>query len=200
MHVFEAAVNRRSIRIFKNNPIDFNILERCVDAARLAPSAMNSQLCEYVIVDDAQTRSEILDSIAYWGGVPKPAEGWTAGKKPLAYIVVLINLDREKEYGCGRSNAFIDIGLALGNMTLVAWEEGIGTCVMTGIDKERIGKIVNATDRYEAAVLLSLGYPDEEVVLEKSDGSIKRWVDEEGVRHVPKRKLEDVIHRNRIEY
>ncbi len=46
---------------------------------------------------------------------------------------------------------------------------------------------------------MALGYPDEKIVLETTFHSVKRWVDEEGVRHVPKRKLEDILYRNRFE-
>ena len=199
MEVFDAVVERRSIRIFKDTPVDYAILERCVDAARLAPSAMNSQLNEYVIVDDKRLLAEVLDSVSLWGGVTKPEGGWTPEKKPVAYIIVLINLELEKERGCGRSNAFLDIGLAMENMVLVALEQGVGTCIMTGIDKKRIGEIINAPKKCEVAAMLALGYPDEKIVLETTFHSVKRWVDEEGVRHVPKRKLEDILYRNRFE-
>jgi len=199
MEVFDAVVNRRSIRIFEDKPLDYAVLEKCAEAARLAPSAMNSQLCEYVVVDGKQLLAEVLDSVALWGGVSKPEGGWTPEKKPVAYIVVLINLELEKERGCGRSNAFLDIGLAMENMVLVALEQGVGTCIMTGIDKKRIGEIINAPKKFEVAAMLALGYPDEKIVLETTFHSVKRWVDEEGVRHVPKRKLEDILYRNRFE-
>jgi nitroreductase len=199
MEVRDAVAKRRSIRIFKEKLVDYSILERCVEAARRAPTAMNSQLCEYVITDDKKLAMEILDSVALWGGVPKPAAGWSPEKKPVAYIVVLINLELEKERGCGRNNAFLDIGLAMENMALVALEQGVGTCIMTGIEKKRVGEIIKAPAKYEVAAMLALGYPDETVVLETTDGSVKRWVDEKGARHVPKRKLKDILHRNRFE-
>jgi nitroreductase len=199
MEVFDAVVNRRSVRIFKEKPVGYDVLEKCVEAARLAPTAMNSQLCEYFIADEKNIVAEILDSVALWGGVPKPAEGWSPEKKPVAYIVVLINRELEKERGCGRDNAFLDIGLALENMALVALELGVGTCIMTGIDKKRVGQIIQAPAKYEVAAMLALGYPDEKIVLESTDGSVKRWVDEQGVRHIPKRKLEDILHHNKFE-
>ena len=198
MEVRDAVANRHSIRIFKEKAVDYAVLESCVEAARLAPTAMNSQLCEYFIADDKKQVTEILDSVALWGGVPKPAGGWSPEKKPVAYIVVLINLELEKERGCGRANAFLDIGLAMENMALVALEQGVGTCIMTGIDKKRVGEIINAPAKYEVAAMLALGYPDEKIVLETTDASVKRWVDEEGVRHVPKRKLEDILHCNKF--
>jgi len=83
-------------------------------------------------------------------------------------------------------------------MVLVALEQGVGTCIMTGIDKKKVEKIIGAPGKYEVAAMLALGYPDEEIVLEAADGSVKRWVDEQGVRHVPKRQLADILHRNRF--
>jgi nitroreductase len=198
MDVYEAVTGRRSVRIFQEKQVDYSILEKCVNAARLAPTAMNSQLCEYVIADDKKLLSEILDSIALWGGVPKPDGGWPLAKKPVAYIVVLINLELESARGCGRSNAYLDIGLAMGNMALVAREQGVGTCIMTGFDKKLLGEIINAPSKYEVVAMLALGYPDEKLALEVAGDSVKRWVDEKGVRHIPKRKLEDVIHRNKF--
>jgi hypothetical protein len=47
------------------------------------------------------------------------------------------------------------------------------------------------------AAMLALRYPDEGFALEVADDSVKRWVDEKGVRHIPKRRLEDVLHRNK---
>jgi nitroreductase len=141
---------------------------------------------------------EILDAVALGGGVPKPAGGWSPEKKPVAYIIVLINLELEKERGCGRNNAFLDIGLAMENMALVALEQGVATCIMTGIDKKRVGEIIKTPAKYEVAAMLALGYSDETVVLEATDGSVKRWVDEKGARHVPKRKLKDVLHYNKF--
>jgi len=68
MEVFEAVTKRRSVRIFKEEAVDYSVLEKCVESARLSPTAMNSQLCEYFIADDKKLVSEILDSVALWGG------------------------------------------------------------------------------------------------------------------------------------
>jgi nitroreductase len=69
---------------------------------------------------------------------------------------------------------------------------------MTGFDKEKIKEVLNAPEKYEVVAMIALGYPDEKFVLETATDSIKRWVDEQGVRHVPKRRLEDILHRNRF--
>ena len=56
--------------------------------------------------------------------------------------------------------------------------------------------MLNIPDNFEIALVLALGSPDESPVLEISNGSIEYWIDSQGTRHVPKRKLEDILHRN----
>ena len=104
MDVYKAVVKRRSIRSFKETEVPYAALEKCVDAARLAPSAMNCQLCEYLVVDDKELLPCVLDAVAYWSGVPRPKEGWSARNRPQTYIVSLINRELAEEIGKGNRN------------------------------------------------------------------------------------------------
>jgi nitroreductase len=198
MDVYEAVTKRRSIRKFKNIPVAYDILERCVNAARLAPTASNYQLCEYIIVDDEQLLSRVLDAISILSGVPKPKEGWSPESRPKAYIITLINTALEAEMGASRTNTNYDVGLAAENMVLVALEQGLGSCLMTSIDRDKLRQVLNIPHKYEIAMVLALGFADESPVIEEATDSIKRWVDDKGVRHIPKRKLENILHRNRF--
>ncbi len=198
MDVYEAVTRRRSIRRFKDTPVAYDILERCVNAARLAPTAMNSQLCEHVIVDDEWLLPRVLDAVSMWAGVPRPEDGWSTERRPKAYIVTLVNTGLAVGLGVGKRNADYDAALAVENMVLVAQEQELGSCVITGINRKKLKRALNIPDRYEIAILLALGFPDESPVLEVAAGSIERWVDDRGVLHVPKRRLEDVLHRNRF--
>jgi nitroreductase len=83
-------------------------------------------------------------------------------------------------------------------MVLVALEQGLGSCVMTGVDRDKLRQVLNIPDKYEIALVVALGFPDENPVIEVATDSIKRWIDSKGVRHIPKRKLEDITHRNRF--
>jgi nitroreductase len=198
MDVYQAVITRRSIREFKDTPVPYDILEKCVNAARVAPSAANRQVCEYVIVDDEKLLPQIFDTVGSWFGVPRPKEGWPPGRRPKAYIITLINKPLESELGGNRLDTSYDVGMAAENMMLVALEEGIGSCVITSFKQGKLREVLNIPDKYEIAMALALGYPDESPVLEVATDSIKRWIDSEGVRHIPKRKLEDITHRNRF--
>ncbi len=198
MDVYEAVTKRRSIREFKETPVPYDILERCVNAARLAPAAMNRQICECVIVDDEQLLPQVFDTVGSWAGQPRPEDGWPPGCRPKAYIFTLINGPLEAEFGGSKTNTYYDVALAAENMILVALEEGIGSCPVTSFIPNMLRQVLNIPDKYEIAMVLALGFPDESPVLEVATDSIKRWFDDRDVLHVPKRELKDITHRNRF--
>ncbi len=198
MDVYEAVIKRRSIRQFKNIPVAYGILEKCVDAARLAPSAMNRQVCEYIIVDDEQLLPQVFNSIKGWGGQSRPEEGWPPGRHPRAYIITLMNKILEAEFGAERRSTNYDAGLATENIMLVAMEQGIGSCPATSFEEDKLRPALNIPDKYDIAIVVALGYPDESSVTETATESINRWIDSNGTRHVPKRKLEDIRHHNKF--
>jgi len=199
MDVHEAVTKRRSIRRFKDVTVAYAILERCVNAARLAPATRNCQLCEYVVVDDEQLLPQVYDTIAIWAGQPAAKGGPPLEHRPKAYIVTLINTSLEAELGgTRRVTIYYDVGMAAENMILVALEQGIGICPMLSFKQTELKQVLNIPDNYEIALVLALGYPDESPVLEVATDSVKYWIDSKGVRHVPKRELRDIIHRNKF--
>ena len=198
MDVYEAIVKRRSIRRFKDISVPGEALERCVDAARVAPAARNKQMCEYIIVDDEQLLPKVFDTIRSWAGQPAPQSGAPPGHRPKAYIVTLINTARETELGGKRSSTTYDIGLAAENLILTALEQGLGTCPLLSYEENELKRVLNIPARYEIGLVVALGYPDEISLAEEATDSTEYRVDEQGVRHVPKRKLEDILHRNRF--
>ena len=188
MGVYEVAVSRRSVRRFKDTAVPYDVLEKCVDAARLAPTGRNRQLCEHIIIDDEQLLSRVSDNIRAWAEQPE--------RRPKAYIITMINSSLETERDSSRLVAAYDVGMAMENMILVAQEQGIGTCPVLSFKEEPLKQILTIPDSYKISLVLALGYADEAPILEVAAGSTEHWTDEQGTRHVPKRKLEDVAHRN----
>jgi nitroreductase len=191
MDVYQAAISRRSIKRFKDIPAPYDVLENCVNAARLAPSAKNRQLCEYIIIDDESLLPKVFDNVTI-GGEPPPE------RMPKAYILTLINSNLEKELEGSRKTTIYGAGMAVENMILVALEQGIGSCPIAGFQENELKQMLNIPHHYDIALVLALGYPDENPVVEISAGSIQTWRDNQGIHHVPKRKLEDIRHRNKF--
>ena len=198
MNVHEAVIKRRSIRRFQEKPVPYDVLEKCVNAGRLAPCGKNRQLCEYIIVDDERLLPEVFGCITMWAGQPKTKEDPPPKTAPRAYIVILINSALEAEFEAPRKVTSYDVGLSAENMILIALEQGVGACPILSFQEDELKQVLEIPDKYDVALVVTMGYPDESPVMEVSTGSVEYWVDSQGVRHLPKRKLEDIVHRNKF--
>jgi nitroreductase len=197
MKVYEAILKRRSIRRFKNKTVPYEALEKCIDAARLAPSGRNQQLCEYIVINDAKVLPGIFENIGGSAKMPPDKGGPSPSQTPQAYTIVLINKAAEGD-ATRRRVTLIDVGLAAENLILTALEQGIGCCPILMFNEQNIKPILEIPDDYDIALVIAMGYPDESPVAEVAGDSLNIWVDDKGLRHVPKRKLEDIIHKNRF--
>lgn len=179
--------NRSYRRFYQDKSIEINTLRELVDLARLSPSGRNSQGLKYVLANTEDKNSKIFEHI-YWAGYYKDWNGPEEGEKPSAYIVLV------KDTSLGISMAQ-DQGIAVQSILLGAVEKGLGGCIIGNIDKEKLSKKLNLDEKYEIVLVLALGYPKEEVVIEQINeaGDIKYWRDEKEVHHVPKRTLDELI-------
>ena len=198
MNVYEAAVRRRSIRRFKDKPVPYNALERCVDAGRLAPSGRNCQVWEYIVVDDEKLLPKVFENIGGSATQPPAKGGPPPANRAKAYIIILINSVLEAEIGGNRRVTPYDVGMSAENMILVALEQGLGACPVLMFNEDGLRQVLNIPPTYDVALVLLLGYPNESPVAEVATGPVDTWMDSQGVRHVPKRKLEDITHRNKF--
>ena len=189
MSFYEMVISRRSIRQFKPEPVSRDILEKIVNTARLAPSAANLQPLEFVVVDEEELRKQLFTCLK-WAAYIAPEGNPKPGHEPAAYIVILVNSRvRDKEYER-------DVGAAVENMILTAWEEGIGSCWIVSAERKKIQEMLKIPKYYQIDSVLTVGYPDEEPMVEDMKDSIEYWKDKNGRLHVPKRKLRDVLHFN----
>jgi nitroreductase len=182
---------RRTIRRFKPDPVPRELLERLVDAGRLAPSAANLQPLEFIVVDGAGPRAEVFPCLK-WAAYIAPAGDPKPGEEPAAYVVTLANTEiREKMFE-------YDVGAAMENMILTALEEGVGSCWMLSIDRDKLQAILGVPEHYRIDSVLALGYPAEEPTLEVMGESYRYWKDADGRLHVPKRARASVAHFNKF--
>lgn len=188
--IYEKISERRTIRKFTQKPVPETVLVKCVDAARLSPSAMNRQPLKYIIVNDEKLLAEVFGTTSWAGYLPD--YGPSEEEMPRAYIVILLDKEIRKNHGN-------DAGIAVMSMSMVAYEEGLGSCILGAIDRPRLKKILNIPDRFEIVLAVAFGYSAEtKPILEKmKNGETKYWLDNNGVLHVPKRRLEDLVKWNR---
>lgn len=171
MDVWTAVITQRAVREFADRPIPDDALERILDAGRRAPSSKNEQPWEFVVVSDRQQ----LRRLAAVGGYA----GHLAG---AAAAVAFVTADGDPER---RAAELYDVGHATQSMMLVALEFGIGSVHAAVWQPDLARRILELPDGRRCDYLVSLGYPAKPGLLDQPR------------RTVPRRPLEELIHRER---
>jgi nitroreductase len=183
MDVFEAIETRRSIRRYRDQPVPQDVLDKIMEAARLAPSSSNVQSWKFKVVTDAATRRELrdiasgqkfveqapvvivccLDMEAFKERGKRSLELMTRGKvRPnLEMILRSVRASRNTEYDEERVviNGTMNVAIAVQNMVLAAEALGLGTCWVRAFSAPAVERLLNVPQGLR--VLLPLGYPDE---------------------------------------
>ncbi|MCD5410432.1 MAG: nitroreductase family protein [Clostridiales bacterium] len=178
--------NRSYRRFYQNVQIEKENLLELVDLARLSASGANLQSLKYVLSYDQAKNSSVFSCLK-WAGYLKDWNGPKEGERPSAYIIVLGDSKIS-------TNFWWDHGIAAQSILLGACEKGLGGCMFAAIDKEKLRNDLNISKQYEILMVIALGKPKEQIVIEEmKDDDVKYWRDEEKVHHVPKRSLEEII-------
>ncbi len=143
MDVMTAIKNRRSIRKYKAKEIPQDVLLQILEAARLAPSGANRQPFQLIVVTDPKKMKELVplcknqhfveEAAVFIAGVDDPQQKWNK----------------------------VDLSIALGQLSLAAYEKGLGTCWVGAFDGEKMAVYLGVPKDKVITVCMSLGYPDE---------------------------------------
>jgi nitroreductase len=148
MDTWDAIRTRRNVRRFDDHPVPQDGLDRIVAAAALAPSSMNEQRWAFVVCRD-RDRLEELSRVGDYAGHVAGAAAAIAFLTPRAEDV------SERE-----SIAF-DLGQAVENAMLAAWELGIGSCHASVYDEPRVRELLGYPPEMTCDLVVSFGYPDD---------------------------------------
>ncbi len=179
---------RRTYRRFEQKEISREILEEILQAARLASSAANRQPLSYIVVQDREKVEQVFAHTRWAGALPPEVGQPREGEKPVLFIGVVENLDINQD--CDT-----DAGLAISNMTLAAWNHGVGSCMIGACNKVALSELFGLTDRQKLHTVVAFGYPSHvsHLVDMEDPDAFKYYLDEKKDYVVPKRKLEDVV-------
>ncbi len=147
MTILEAIRKRYSCRSYHDKPIEKEKLDRIFEAARLAPSAMNTQDWRFVVVTDKETRSQVAEQ------TNRPEVFRKAG----AIIVACSNSDHVMR--CGQAIGPIDVAIALEHIALQATESGLATCWIGSFDTEKVRALLDIPPDVVIIELMAIGYP-----------------------------------------
>ncbi len=179
--------NRSYRRFYEAEPVAEETLRQLVDLARYVASGANRQPLKYRLVWTPGERARVFATLSWAGALPDwpgPAEG----ERPSAYIIVLGDTTISKSFG-------VDHGIAAQTILLGATELGLGGCMIASVERDDLRRQLEIPPHLEVLLVLALGWPKEKVVLEElpPGGDHRYWRDADGVHHVPKRRLEDII-------
>ncbi|KUO76306.1 MAG: nitroreductase [Desulfosporosinus sp. BRH_c37] len=179
--------NRTYRRFYQDVDISQETLRELIDLARLSSTGANLQSLKYVLSRRLETNKQIFKTLK-WAGYLKDWDGPEEGERPSAYVVILHDQKISKGF-------FWDHGIAVQSILLGATEKGLGGCQFHAIDRVALAQELRLPDHFEIATVIALGKPKEVVVIEKlgDSGNVKYWRDEQGIHHVPKRALDDLI-------
>ncbi|HVN58602.1 MAG TPA: nitroreductase family protein [Bacteroidales bacterium] len=178
--------NRTRRRFDQDHKIKSDLLEKLVNLGRLSPSGANRQPLKYIIVNEPGICSRVFPYTA-WAAYLKDWPGPGEGERPTAYIIVLGDRSVSENFG-------VDHGIAAQSIMLGAVEEGLGGCIIASLKKDGLRAELKIPDQYEILLVLAIGKPVEEVVIEEiNNGDVKYWRDGNKVHHVPKRSLDEII-------
>jgi nitroreductase len=155
MDIFQAIRDRRSIRKYKDTPVEQDKIERVLDAARLAPSWKNLQCWRFLVLTEAEKREALLSAFA----------DDNPGKKAFVQApvaIVVCGNPAESDFSHGIDYFVADVAIAFEHLCLAAHALGLGTCWMGLFDEAVLKKKLKIPEEMRVIGITPLGYPDQE--------------------------------------
>lgn len=169
---------RQSVRKYSSQPVETEKLMQCIEAARLAPSASNSQPWSFIIVNE----KELLQKTGKACQGPLRTFNNFVTTAPVIAVMVIEKPKILTEMGGRIKNKeypLIDIGIASEHFCLQATELGLGTCMLGWFDERTIKLLLNIPEEKTIGLIITLGYAPENYKLRKKIRkpieSIIRW-------------------------
>lgn len=170
----ELVLRRQSDRGYLlDTSVDRAIIEKCLEAARLAPSACNSQPWFFVVVDDPEQRKALAERLY---DIVMPGNRFALTASVLVAVVAerpsllprIGGIVKDKPY------YLMDIGMAVENFCLQATEEGLGTCLLGWFDEKGVQRLLGIPRSKRVPLVITLGYPESPAVRRK----VRKGLDE----------------------
>ena len=180
MSVMELLASRRTYRRFEQKAVPQDVVEDIIEALRLSSCGANRQAVRLVVVNRPEDVAKV-QPLVKWAGYLPPEQGTPkADELPTFYAAVVQDTAIPGDLAT-------DTGIALANMTLAAWDKGVGSCIMGAIDKP-------ALTAQKLAFMVAFGYPTHKarIVPMTEQTGVKYYLDENRDYCVPKRSAEEI--------
>ncbi|MBD3179580.1 MAG: nitroreductase [Candidatus Latescibacteria bacterium] len=166
MDLYKAIEGRVSTRKYRPDQVPEELLEKLLEAARLAPSGKNGQPWRFIVVTENETRKKLMAACK--------------GQKFIYEAPVVIVACGYEEYAYKKMGGYwnslpVDIGISLEHLILAAEAEGLGTCWIGAFLEEEVREILSVPDEVKIVAITPLGYPEGKKV------------------HTSRKKLEEIV-------
>lgn len=152
----ELARARQSDRAYEvGRAIERDVLERILEAGRLAPSACNGQPWHFTVITEPQLLKEVAKATSSIGlnrFVKDSAALVLITLEPANITSKLGSSIRDKDF------PMMDLGIASAYITLAAEDEGIGSCILGWFNEDKIKELAGIPQKRRLMLLISLGY------------------------------------------
>ena len=136
MSVMEKLFTCRTYRRFRQKAVPQDVVEDLIEAVRISSSAANRQPVRLVIVNTPEAVAAV-QPLVKWAAYLPPEQGTPkAGEQPTLYAAVVDDTSLPGDHG-------VDLGIALANLTLAAWDKGVGSCIMGAVNKPALAELLN---------------------------------------------------------
>ena len=154
MEIMKEIKNRISVRNFKSQAINKDVISRILEAGRAAPSAKNRQPWRFIVIDNEELKNKI-EKAAY-------SQEYVGN---AGIIIAACSTNIEYEMPNGQTSYPIDISFAVSNMMIQAEHEGLGSCVVTTYDEHEIKTLLTVPYSMRVVMLLLVGYTDDKIIV-----------------------------------
>ena len=187
MSILEKMLTRRTYRRFKQKAVPQNVVEDIVEAVRLSSCGANRQAVRLVVVQTPEVVARV-QPLVKWAAYLPPEEGTPKENElPPLYVAVLQDTSIPGDLNT-------DTGIALANMTMAAWDSGVGSCIMGAINKPALSELLDVKEPEKLAFMVAFGYPSHQskIVPMTTATGVKYYLDENRDYCVPKRSREEI--------
>jgi nitroreductase len=158
-------LRRQSCRRFGGRPVEREKLIACIEAARLAPSACNSQPWHFYLVRDPKLVKDV-------GAATQEAGANPTMDTAKAFVVITEEHARLSPMIRGMIDsqcyAHGDVGAAAALICFEAEEQGLGSCIIGSFNREKICQALGIPIEKRIRLAVALGYPESAAVREKA--------------------------------
>ena len=150
LEFYDVVRTRRSVRSYKPDPVPEEVLNRVLEAVRIAPSGSNRQPWRWILVKDPETKRKLAEACN--------GQMWIA-EAPLAVVACGRNLHYNRGGYMGDMSMLVDLSIGFTHLILAARNEGLGTCWIGSFDNDKVKKLLGVPEDWNVVGITPLGYP-----------------------------------------